>query len=72
MEHCIYCNPEEGKLVVPILDTEHVDICVLGNTPIGNRRKTGQLQIFNKVTGQTSYADISHCPVCGKPLYLED
>ena len=72
MEHCIYCNPEKGKQVVPILDTEHTAMCVLGNTPIGNRRKMGQLQILNKVTWQISYADIGNCPICGQPLYLEE
>ena len=74
---CAYCNPERDENgykqeVLPILDTDHTMICVLGRTPIMNRRKMGQLEIYNKITGEVTYANLQHCPMCGQPLYQEE
>lgn len=75
MNHCPYCNPKEkehGQSVEPILDTPYMTICVIGFTPIGNRRKTGSLQILDKVTGEVTYTDVKRCPMCGQLLYVEE
>ena len=75
-KNCEYCNPDGTGInkssVTPILDTDYTMICVLGHTPIANRKKMGQLQILNKQTDEISFANISHCPVCGQPLYDEE
>ena len=75
MHNCPYCNPEENgrrETVIPILDTIHSTICVIGFTPIGNRRKTGSLQILDKHSGEVTYTDIKRCPMCGQLLYVDE
>lgn len=75
MNQCDYCSPKDkgkGNSVKPILDTEHTTMCVIGFTPIGNRRKTGSLQILDKQSGEITYTDIKRCPMCGQLLYVEE
>ena len=72
MKRCIYCNPEEDKSIIPIWDNMHTTVCVIGFTPIANRRKMGQLQIMDKASGHISYADIPRCPLCGQKLFVEN
>ena len=75
MRNCAFCNPKErenGNQVRPIVDTDYMMICVIGHTPIGNRRKIGSLQILDKVTGEVTYTDIKRCPSCGQLLYVDE
>jgi len=72
IHNCEYCNPNDGKEVKPILDTDYMTICVIGFTPIGNRRKYGCLQIWDKQTNEMSIAEVKRCPMCGQLLYVEN
>lgn len=69
MKHCPYCDPEEGEESKPVVDNEFMTVCVIGHTPIMNRRKVGSMQIYLKKTQDVNYVPITHCPVCGQPLY---
>lgn len=71
MTKCLYCDPDKPANRKMVVDNDDVMICVIGHTPIMNRVKKGEVQIYFKRTKEFISAGLDKCPICGKPLYDE-